>query len=118
MANVIRYDEDQDVVMKFANGLNIWKAKSGHPLVSGPLAPLDNLPVDCPSLPGAEGAFMLNSAKDDDAWGDRCWDRVNGLLRRGVTTKTCAQYFFHDKTPRGFSLKFVPCPSRIGLDDI
>ena len=38
-----------------------------------------------------------------------CWDLANRLLASGVTSEACAQYYFHDGTPRGMDFKFVRC---------
>lgn len=124
MTQVVRYDEDADLLFKFANNFNIWKAKFFHPQVGPPMGSLDNLESICPPLTDPaiggnppivqKGAFMLNRVSDNEA----CWNTVKSYLKRGVASKTCAQYYFHNETPRGMNLKFIPCPGRITVDDV
>ena len=40
-----------------------------------------------------------------------CWDGVLNILTRGVTTDTCANYYWHDNTNAGMGFKFVSCPN-------
>jgi len=54
-----------------------------------------------------KGAFLMNNPSEHTA----CWQRVNRLLTHGVSTETCAKYYFKEGNSMGFDLKFVPCPS-------
>ncbi len=38
-----------------------------------------------------------------------CWDRIQRILTRGVTSERCAQYYWHKGTNWGMGFKFVPC---------
>lgn len=40
-----------------------------------------------------------------------CWNRALSILTRGVTTDTCAKYYWHEGMNNGMGFKFVPCPN-------
>lgn len=116
---VTRFDEERDASsLKFPAGLPIWNFKSNHPsrpadagssiaddiknycddefMVDGPLGHEDIY----------KGAFILNSY---DPQHPDCWNQMNKHLSRGITSETCAKYYFHEGDKMGFGFKFVPC---------
>ena len=109
-SKVVRYDEDKDVTLSFFNNVEIWKYRFMHPR-KGTTPWLDisteGFLNPCKSMidPNAPGAFMINKPEDNPF----CWAAVDGLLKRGVMSRACGEYFFHGSEPRGFSLKFAPC---------
>ncbi|MFH1360154.1 MAG: hypothetical protein ABIJ41_03855 [Candidatus Omnitrophota bacterium] len=115
-ARVIRYDEEKDIVARFANNIRLWRFMFRHPSAS-PTGSISELESQCDSL--GEGAFMVYDYETSPG----CYEAANKILRRGVMSTSCAEYFFHDRTRRNFSFKFVPCfPAdlpfcRVGLFD-
>jgi len=107
-AQVIRWDENQQQ-LTFPGKFNLWKFIFNHPLAPGGVPSANDLDTICPSLPEAPGAFMLNRPPDDSE-DHRCWDKVNRLLEHGVSSRACAEYYYHSQTPKGFNLKFANCP--------
>ncbi len=57
--------------------------------------------------------LLLNPSKAVTARRAMCWLRVHELLSTGVTSETCAKYYFHQTDDgdrqRGMSFHFVPC---------
>jgi len=107
-AQVIRWDENQQQ-LTFPGKFNLWKFIFNHPLAPGGVPSANDLDTICPHLDEAPGAFMLNRAPDDSD-DHQCWDKANRLLEHGVMSRACAEYYYHDKTPKGFNLKFSNCP--------
>ena len=119
---VTRYDQARGTIF-FPNGQPIWRFGYNRPgAATGSLeGHLSQLGTDCPSLPAPAnlpqafnnpyaGAFLLNSAEDSP----QCWQRVHDLLRAGISSETCAQYYWHEGTDdddphRGMAFQFVPC---------
>ena len=68
-----------------------------------------NTPGDPRSHIGA--AFMLNKVPDLNSQNDpytKCWNKVhNDLLRHGIQSQACAEYYFVDGV--GFQVRFRPC---------
>ncbi len=112
----------------FPGGRKLWDFRADLPLGDSERPPpsannlgltcADAMPDDPPGLPapynsGGEkagiykGAFMLNTPYEHTD----CWERVSRLLTHGVSTETCAEYYFEEGTVEGFSVRFVPCPS-------
>ncbi len=112
-SQVIRWDEDKDLQLKFANGINIWKFQFHHPKHPQPVPGVNDLTIDCLPMSGAEGAFMLSREPEpaDTLKYKNCWARANELLEHGIMSRSCAEYFFHPESPMGFNLKFVDCGS-------
>ncbi len=114
-AQVTRFDESKKQ-MSFPNGFNFWRFIFSNPFVLGGVPNTAKLDEDCLPFAGAPGAFMLNHPpSDSDDGGDpdgpyhRCWIRVNELLKHGVSSQACAEYYHHKQNPKGFNLKFAPC---------
>jgi len=111
-ARVVRWDEDKNPLY-FPNLLSLWRFTFHHPLVASGVPSANGLESICPSMPSGEapGAFMLNHApgNGDPPEYQLCWDKVNAILEHGVMSQACAQYYYHQRTPRGFDLKFAPC---------
>jgi len=118
-SRVIRWDQDRDFVMKFANAVPIWKFIFHHPGVTSntdPNVAIGALETSCAGA--ANGSFMLNGDREvgcsppscipNDAANTACSNAARTLLQRGVMSKTCAEYFWHDQGQysRGFSVKF------------
>ncbi len=107
-ARIIRYDENRDLSLKFANAVPIWKFSLTNPQ-RGPAGQsvLDALAATCD--PQGEGAFMINYAGQSPG----CHTAAKEILTKGVMTESCAEYFFHrdpvDKYKDGFNIKFSKC---------
>lgn len=146
-ARVIRYDQDKNPSgFLFPNGLPIWSPRFYHP-DRGPadLAGIIGIPGNeaaCDTQVDQRirykpwgNAFMLNENPDflrnDPSLTPaeiarrleyaNCWVKTHDLLRSGISTETCAQYFFNYNSAgwgnRGFRLKFVPCDARFSRGD-
>jgi len=130
---VTRYDEDRDPSnLSFPNGVPIWDFRMFHPNRSGAYSDTTNLEIDCQSSMLTDPpddpinplypydhygqAFILNERIYPlDPYGrapnGTCWERVNNLLSRGITSETCAQYYFVDSGEGlGMNFEFVECP--------
>jgi len=131
---VRRWDEDKDVLLKFASGLDIWRFRFRNPGVLTALPNVNDLqdltspsPI-CKPLDEGPGAFMLTWPPGDKVPGvtdtpeyAECWARANEIVLHGVKTEVCAEYWWHGSDPpdfpsiglinseRGFNLKFVDC---------
>ncbi len=137
-ARVIRWDEDKDPrLLTWPNGTPIWSIRLFHPDV-GRRRPEDFTAICEPAIDNTiEGsttdpndrpwghAFMLNKIPDLTLvgnWYTDCWKAVHEVLKSGVVSDTCAEYYFGlgDATlgRRGFRLKFVPCDARFLDGDI
>ncbi len=117
---VTRYDEQasEDKLIKFPNGMPIWKFRfvdSRRPFYAGDLdricgllalkdPPPELLPAGVSDI--YAGAFLMNKRNSTNS---ACWDYVHRLLASGVTTETCAEYYYHSKPDEDIGLKFVPC---------
>lgn len=139
---VTRYDENRDTnVLRFPNGRKIWDFRYFHPSYSGPAVSAANLipppssfgggpPAgSCPALvladpPGAAGtdayggAIIMNNLINDPTdpnYNESCWSLIagpNGILKAGVMTEVCAQYYYHEGSQTsGFSHEFIDCNS-------
>lgn len=92
-----------------------------------PAAYLDSLPMEkyVPNDAGTAlekriygGAFIMNkmipnalpSGAPDPLGNEDCWKRMTQILTRGVTTETCAKYYWGGNSRR-MQVKFVPCKS-------
>lgn len=123
-ARVTRFDEDKAPgILNFPSGEKIWDFRYYNPLAPR-AADVDNRisnaclrpPCDL-ELPTARNAFIIgsrNDCQDGKNCGNRCvacWDTVNDILRSGVTTETCAEYFLKDEGYGGthFHIKFIKC---------
>ncbi|MCR4337126.1 MAG: hypothetical protein NUV91_04895 [Candidatus Omnitrophica bacterium] len=111
---VIRYDENRDPAgMKWPNRKPIWRIMNNHPMVGGESQPM-NAWVACRRNGfwlGAvdsklrnqnlwERAFMLNQIPSSEG-PEGCWNTVHReMLKFGVETESCAQYFMSDATWR------------------
>ncbi len=69
------------------------------------LCPRDPPCVTLCGQPFYQGAFILNEEIDDP----ECWRSVHNILTRGVTSETCAQYYWQGGMRHGMNFKFVPC---------
>lgn len=137
---VVRWDQERDTAgLYFPNGELIWDFKFYHPgrVLSIPNKDIDNtIKAACSNMyyydtfiTGDDAvnvqnvfdeAFILNQ-RDEAAFrlgttaGDtavKCWNLTNDLLQAGISSETCAQYYFHDTAGsegEGFTFKFVPC---------
>ncbi len=140
-ARVTRYDEDRDATrITFPNGVPIWDFRTQHPdrdtkdsfLTTlgedcvGSMIPDPPVPLSVPCDPSTaqntctytyfNGAFLLNEfINSGDSQGRRdnisCWRHVNSLLTKGITSETCARYYFHGGGNSGMGIEFVPCPA-------
>lgn len=126
-SRVIRWDQDRDFMMKFANNVPIWNFMFHHPGVrstQSPQAAIQALETSCANNNTID-YFMYNGGRDCDpnnpppppavcentANQDACYNAARNLLQRGVMSKTCAEYFFHQveglPVSVGFSVKFA-----------
>ncbi len=120
-ARVTRFDEERDANnLKFPGGLSIWNFKSNHPSREAKFGSIasdiiaancTDFMVDGPNPVPADrdiykGAFILNEETFDN---QECWRAMNEHLSRGITSETCAQYYFHEGNNAGFGFRFVPC---------
>jgi len=80
-----------------------WNAIGVNP---NTLTALINIGTDNSSLKALEGAFMFN-ADPAGGSGAQCWSAVNTLLGRGVSSKTCAQYY--GGSGAHMQIRFTPC---------
>ena len=120
---VTRFDENRGSSVLFPNGVPIWEFKYFHPErpvdYSGPNAynpqglegtcfnsMVNELPDGTPTNI-YQGAFILNERADNPG----CWDRVQNILTRGVTSETCARYYWQRGMRPGMDFMFVPCLS-------
>jgi len=107
---VVRYDEERDGIMRFANLVSIWNFIFHHPLRGSGKADIPNMEAAC-GLSADDAARMLNSRNDNPD----CWGWLNKLLERGVMSQSCAEYFFHPPkgigAKGGFGVKFTNCDS-------
>ncbi len=105
-SRVIRFDQDKSNLLQFANQIPIWKFIFHHPEEGGvSMGGIRALDQYCQErLPGGElsGANMALT-------GSRCQDVANIILKHGIMTQTCAEYFWHNGPPWGFNVKFAPC---------
>jgi len=131
-ARVTRFDEDSDMgrALTFAGGFPLWKFRFGNPMVpsGGTKNLLSEMESSCAKFInpnkelGADGAFMIDSKNGDVQVnsppggsakpGDNdCWDKINELLARGVSSETCAVYFLRrlGEADENFSIRFVEC---------
>jgi len=118
-ARVVRYDEDRDL-FNFANQSPLWRFQFFRPASgAAPQGLVARMEAACgqgssdpnsPQQSEAPGAFMLNDRKQTN---DACMSAVGELLERGVTSYSCAEYFYRqNREPgqnRGFGIKFVRC---------
>ena len=122
---VTRFDEERDpALLMFPNGTPIWDFRMLHPARRNIVEDVSTLFVTCQSQMATDpvpdnwfsptyeydfygGAFMLNELTVDN---QQCWNKVHNLLAKGVTTETCAQYYYHGGSRPGMGIKFVPCP--------
>jgi hypothetical protein len=113
----------------FPTGKKIWDFRADLPLDDSGRPPpsAHNLGLTCagsmvddpPGLPAPynippptgkgdiyKGAYLLNNPYEDS----NCWARSARLLTHGVSTETCAEYYFHEGLVSGMSVRFVDCP--------
>ena len=104
---VTRYDQTRGTVL-FPNGQPIWRFRYDRPGVSSVESALNDL-SNCPSLPPPEnmslpqayssnpygGAFLLNDSTDSPS----CWSTASNILRAGISSETCAEYYWHTGVP-------------------
>ena len=116
-ARVTRFDEDRDPGnLIFPMGEKIWDFKFFHP-GARPASQVDQrITQDCLG-PGnliehakATGAFMISQRVENR----QCWKTVNDILRSGVVSEKCTEYYVRDADivgsgPTGFFIKFVKC---------
>jgi hypothetical protein len=124
---VTRWDENHDLTA-FANKRPLWQVVFNRPgAETKVMKPLDQVcSFDAPIGIGGttlfdlskvdsnkaarnllKEAFMLNGPPNDKE--KECFDVVKELLKRGVSTTTCAKYYLDPKT-EDMALKFTPCP--------
>jgi len=117
--------------------MNIWKYKAGHPsrptfkdnagnvldigaqieticrntdvMLTNPVGyPFSTVPP----LDVYDGAFMFTELGDNPSQARvDCWNLIHKLLTRGYYSETCAEYYFHQGGFKGFSHKFIDCPT-------
>ncbi|MDO8579979.1 MAG: hypothetical protein Q7S13_00695 [Candidatus Omnitrophota bacterium] len=130
-ARVSRWDETRaSDTLYFPNKLPIWKFKSftnvregqGGPITTG----ANGLENTCAPqmLVGPKnnkkdyGAFLMNEPvltgevdfnNDPLPPNTNCWNRSVELLSQGVSTETCAEYFFSGNPTEGMHIRFVKC---------
>ncbi|MDD3374219.1 MAG: hypothetical protein PHY73_00655 [Candidatus Omnitrophica bacterium] len=115
---VIRYDEPSGV-LNWATGTNFWRNIFKHPDAESVSSPDliaqqgycgDIMAFD--SVPGAfgtPGAFLLAEITDENL---DCWSLMSDLLKEGVESRSCTEYFLGDLPcghPSAFAIKFVDC---------
>jgi len=106
-SRVIRYDEDKDALLTFANKVPIWRFIAHH-ADRDSITPERITQLEAACDPGNQGAFMINDVADPPEI-TACYNIVRHFLYRGVMSKTCAEYFFHQEDPYGFNVKFSRC---------
>lgn len=123
---VIRWDEERESEGTFFPIKQLlWKFRFFHPDGADRYGDPDDI-YDSVTDTGlckdfisaaAPGAFMLNQRIPAGQPGanEGCWDLMNGILRAGVMTQTCAQYYYHGGHRKGFNVKFVKCPKLPGV---
>jgi hypothetical protein len=116
---VIRYDqEDDSLILKFVTS-NFWKMRSDNPNANSPASP-NEIQNACATIMGGgvvngawgrEGAVLLNEPTNENL---ACWNLMTGLLKRGIESRSCAEYFYRQQPwnySPAFGVKFVECPS-------
>lgn len=126
-ARVTRFDEDRDPrSLVFPMGEKIWDFRFAHPGAPSVSNVNDDITREClgqstglelPS-PEAKGAFIIGQQLEyrnkNYLPTAQCWKTINRILRSGVVSETCAEYYLRDGKiagygPTGFFIKFVPC---------
>ncbi|OGX32830.1 MAG: hypothetical protein A2787_05475 [Omnitrophica WOR_2 bacterium RIFCSPHIGHO2_01_FULL_48_9] len=126
-ARVTRYDEDRDPRnLIFPMGERIWDFKFSHPgaprasNVGGRITQDCLGPAHCPNQPlhkclelqdppEAKGAFLIGQKDEIFGVSETCWETINDILRSGVVSETCAEYYLKDGGNTGFYIKFIKC---------
>lgn len=139
-ARITRFDENRGSSVLFPNGVPLWQFRYFHPERPA-VDTLVGLGGTCANATVTElpdgtptgiynGAFILNellgpgppcsSCNLNDGYclstcekpgNTSCWNRVQNILTQGVTTETCAKYYWHGGSRDGMGFKFVPCPN-------
>jgi hypothetical protein len=131
---VTRYDEPpQSAKMLFPNGRPIWDFRSFSPNKSS----FDTTNIQADGICGKlmarntvgtpltsatkdasyyKNAFILNERKNEGANSAdnpgnniRCWDTMTKFLAKGVSSETCAAYYYKEGDRKGFTFRFVDC---------
>ena len=134
-ARITRFDESESrAPLRFPGGGLIWKFKFSNPLSGAPNLGgqttdqyirsscgsfMDPEPGVLPDPPQIDGAFLLDCASPNNSVSNHCgdplgstiacWNAVNTLLKHGVTSEACTEYYWRAGTRPGFNIKFVEC---------
>ncbi len=109
-SRVIRFDENRQTYLSFANNIPFWRFVFHHPdQGEATTAEIQDMQEKCDPVQNGkrQGFFMVNGIRR--AAEIACYDAVSKLVNKGVKSETCAEYFFHNRAPRGMSMKFSKC---------
>ena len=120
-ARVIRYDQDKadSGILSFATGSVFWKNTAGRFGVTPSVSP-DDIELDgyCGEIMelgavegawGTEGAVLLGKPTPVNI---SCWNLMIELLKSGVESRSCAEYFYRDvgeDNSPAFGAKLADC---------
>jgi hypothetical protein len=95
---VSRFDEDRSLrgsVIKFLNGVPLWKFLHRHPLHAGddldPILQRVGSDLCADNDKNAPGAYITGNADTDPTAAD-CYPAVDALIKQGFISETCARY--------------------------
>lgn len=138
---VTRYDQPPPSArVLFPNGRPIWDFRSFSPNnINKSPTTIETDPAVCQKLMERDdplaplpltiapnhyrNAVMLNERKAQGPVNDplnpdnnvRCWDLMTQLLAQGVSSETCAMYYYKEGARKGFTFKFVDCSKLINF---